>query len=80
MEALEFSAKIENGLIRLPKRYEVYDDAFVRVIVLASKPKTMAVRRKKDLAAVFKRMQSRDIFRKISDPVSWQKKVRNEWD
>ncbi|HND86726.1 MAG TPA: hypothetical protein PK971_00280 [Saprospiraceae bacterium] len=78
MEALEFSTKIENGLIRLPHRYRMYEDAFVRVIVLASKPQVI-LKRKRNLAEVFNKMKDKEMFARIDDAALWQKKLRNEW-
>ena len=38
MNALEFSTKIEQGLIHLPKQFEEYDNTYVRIIVLVETP------------------------------------------
>jgi hypothetical protein len=38
MEALEFRAKVENGLIRVPEEYRSRVTESVRVIVLADEP------------------------------------------
>lgn len=79
MEALEFSTKIEHGMIRLPKQFEEYENAIVRIIILTERPRNFSLKKEK-LRAVLKRMQSVDIFRSISNPVEWQKKIRNEWE
>lgn len=79
MEALEFSTKIEDGIIRLPKQFEEYENTVVRIIILAEKPRNFSNKKEK-LRAVLKKMQSVDIFRSISNPVEWQKKLRNEWE
>ena len=79
MEALEFSTKIEHGIIRLPKQFEAYENTIVRIIILAEKPQNFSHKKEK-LRAVLKKMQEVDIFRSISNPVEWQKQVRNEWE
>lgn len=79
MEALEFSTKIEQGTIRLPKEFEEYDNAFVRIIILSEKPPKFPTKKEK-LRAALKKMQDADVFRGISNPVEWQKRLRNEWD
>jgi hypothetical protein len=79
MEALEFSTKIEDGIIRLPKQFEEYDNTVVRVIILAEKPQIFPSKKEK-LRAVLKKMQEKDIFRSVSNPVEWQRRLRNEWE
>ena len=79
MEALEFSTKIVHGIIRLPKQFEEYENTVVRIIILAEKPQSFSSKKEK-LRAVLKRMQQVDIFRSISNPVEWQKRLRNEWE
>jgi hypothetical protein len=36
--------------------------------------------KKEKLRAVLKKMQEKDIFRSVSNPVEWQKRLRNEWE
>jgi hypothetical protein len=72
MEALEFSSKIEQGIIRLPKQFEAYENATVRIIILAEKPQ-IAPSKKEQLRAVMEKMQAADIFRSIPNPTEWQK-------
>ncbi len=79
MEALEFSTKIEHGMIRLPKQFEEYENTIVRIIILVEKPQSLSYKKEK-LRAVLKKMQEVDIFRSISNPAEWQKRLRNEWE
>lgn len=79
MNALEFSTKIEQGLIHLPEQYQAYDNAYVRILILIETP-PIQVSKKQKLLAIFKKMQSRNIFVSIENPVLWQKKLRNEWE
>ncbi len=79
MDAIEFSGKIEKGLIRLPKQYEGYDNSQVRVIVLIDASKNI-VGKKERFRNALKKMEKVNMFSKIQDPVAWQKEIRNEWD
>ena len=79
MNALEFSTKIEQGLIHLPEQYQAYDNAYVRILILIETP-PIQVSKKQKLLAIFKKMQRRNIFVSIENPVLWQKKLRNEWE
>ncbi len=79
MQALEFSTRIEGGVIRLPKEYEGYDNAYARVIILTTNS-LETVSKKDRLREVMLRMGENDIFKKIDDPLAWQKKMRNDWE
>ena len=79
MDAIEFSGKIEKGLIRLPKRYAGYDNSQVRVIVLIDAPE-ISPSKKERLRLALRKMESIKMFSKIEDPVIWQKGLRNEWE
>lgn len=79
MEALEFSAYIEQGVIRLPEEFRAYSNAFVRIIILAEKPVNQPSKKER-LREVMLKMGERNIFSKITDAVKWQKEVRNEWE
>lgn len=79
MEALEFSTKIEQGMIRLPEQFHEYDNSFVRIIILSDKPRNFSTKKER-LMTVLKAMQKKDIFSSITNPVEWQKQQRNEWE
>ena len=75
MNALEFSTKIEEGLIQLPKQFAEYDNTYARIIVLVDTPPTR-VSKKEQLLATFKKMQQHNLFASIENPVLWQKQLR----
>ena len=79
MNALEFSTKIEQGLIHLPKQYQDYDNAYVRILVLIETPVSQSSKKQKLLDA-FKKVQNRKMFASIKNPMLWQKKLRDEWE
>jgi len=82
MEALQFKGKIENGMIRLPSEYKDYDEEQVQVIVLIKKPleNENSINKKEKLRLAFQKMADVPMFSKIDNPVTWQKKLRDEWE
>lgn len=79
MSSLEFTTKIEHGVIHLPKEFEDYDDVNARVTVTIETPEDKEAKKER-LFAVLKNMQEADVFRDIEDPVEWQRKLRVEWE
>ena len=77
MDSLEFTTKIEHGVIHLPKEFEEYDNATARVTVTIE---TNEPSQKEKLAALFARMRDVKMFESIEDPKEWQRKLRDEWD
>ena len=79
MSSVEFTTKIEHGVIHLPKELEDYEDKVAHVTVTL---KTIEDKkeRKERLFAVLEKMKETDIFRDIDDPVEWQRKLRDEWE
>jgi hypothetical protein len=51
----------------------------VRIIVLVDTP-SMNVEKKEKLLATFKKMQQKNLFKTIENPVTWQKQLRDEWE
>ena len=79
MQALEFSGKIEQGMIRLPKQYEGYENSYVRIIVLVeAKPQILPKKERMRLA--FQKMEKANMFSRIENPTLWIKQLRNEWE
>lgn len=79
MNALEFSAKIEKGMIRLPDEYNQYENTYARIIVLLNTSDD-SLSKKEKLLAAFKKMKGQNMFSSIDDPVIWQRKLRDEWE
>jgi hypothetical protein len=79
MNIFEFSAKIERGVIQLPKQYEAYDNTFARITVLIEPP-LENISKKEKLLATFKKLQQTPVFDSIENPVTWQKQLRGDWD
>ena len=77
MNSLEFTTKIEHGVIHLPKEFEDYDNAVAHVTVTLETNETS---QKEKLAALFAKMRGVKMFENIENPTEWQKKLRDEWD
>jgi hypothetical protein len=79
MEALEFTAQIDEGVIRLPKEFEAYYNTFARISILPEQPFDHPSKKER-LRAVMLKLGEKDIFSKIDDGFAWQKEIRNEWE
>lgn len=79
MEAVEFTGKIERGMIKLPDEFGAYENSQARIILLFDKPVDLSAK-KEGLKKVFQAMKKVSMFSNIEDPVHWQKEIRNEWD
>ncbi|MGB7208692.1 MAG: hypothetical protein WBD27_08530 [Pyrinomonadaceae bacterium] len=79
MNSLEFTTKIEHGVIHLPKEYGELDNSVAHVVVTVQSSEEKLAKKER-LFAALKEMQKADIFRNIEDPVEWQRKLRDEWD
>ncbi len=79
MNQLEFTAKIEHGVIRLPKEFEDYENAVARVTVTLETPEDKKAK-KENLFAAFKKLAEANPFAEIENPVEWQRKLRDEWE
>ena len=79
MNSVEFTTKIEQGVIRLPKEFEEYENAVAHVTVTLETPED-AKTKKERLFKVLKKAQEANLFQDIEDPVQWQKELRDEWE
>ena len=78
MNAVEFSGKIEKGLIKVPDEYQNIDKE-VRVIMLFDDAEKKVSKRDmfRDVIADMKKVK---MFENIDNPLLWQKTIRNEWE
>lgn len=79
MNSLEFTAKIEHGVIHLPKEFEDYENAVARVTVTLETPEDKKAK-KEQLFAALEKLAEANPFAEIEDPVKWQRKLRDEWE
>jgi len=79
MNSLEFTTKIEHGVIHLPKEFEEYENAVARVKVTLETPEDKKARKDR-LFAAFEKLAEANPFADIENPVEWQRKLRDEWE
>lgn len=79
MSSVEFTTKIEHGVIHLPKEFEDYEDKVAHVTVTLETPEDKKAKKDR-LFAAFKKAQEVGLFSEIENPVEWQRELRNEWD
>ncbi len=79
MNPLEFTTKIEHGIIHLPKEFEDYENAVAHVSITLETPEEKKTK-KENLLKAFKKAQKAKLFAEIENPVEWQRELRNEWD
>ncbi|MGH9949255.1 MAG: hypothetical protein ACRD6X_18950, partial [Pyrinomonadaceae bacterium] len=75
-----FTTRIKHGMIHLPKDHEELENSVAHVVVIVQTNVEENRAKKERLLAAFKEAQKADIFRKIDDPVEWQRKLRDEWE
>ena len=79
MNSLEFTAKIENGVIHLPKEFEDYENEIAHVVVTVETADEKKAKKDR-LFAAFEKLAEANPFADIKDPVEWQRKLRDEWE
>lgn len=79
MSLIEFTTKIEHGVIHLPKEFEDYENAIAHVTVTIETTDEKKAKKEK-LFAVLEKMQKSNMFQDIENPVEWQRKLRDEWE
>lgn len=79
MSSLEFTTKIEHGVIHLPKEFEDYENAVAHVTITVETPEDKKANKER-LFAAFKKAQEAGLFAEIENPTEWQRELRNEWE
>lgn len=79
MNSLEFTTKIEHGVIHLPKEFDEYENAVAHVTVTLETPEDKKAKKDR-LFAALKKLAEVNPFATIEDPVEWQRKLRDECD
>jgi hypothetical protein len=80
MNALEFTTRIEEGVIHLPQEYNEYQNSYVRIILLVEDSAPLTLSKKEKLRETFRKMRNQKMFAGIENPLEWQKKQIDEWD
>ena len=74
---MELTAKINNGVIRLPKKYKHLNNRTVKISISEEENEG---KQKEKMKTALEEIIKRDVFKRISDPVKWQRELRNEWE
>ena len=77
MSSVEFTTKIEHGVIHLPKEFKDYEDAVAHVTITLETPEDNKVKKDR-LFAAFKKAQEAGLSR--SKTLLNGRKLRDEWD
>ena len=74
MRAIEFTAKIKNGVIHIPEKYKKLANQLARIIVLTEEDKYNSTGQNLEaIQSVLAKLKERKVFREIKDPVLWQR-------
>ncbi len=80
MQAIEFETFVNHKAIHIPKQFQFIDNVKVKVIVLYSEPDIKGNYNKQALLLAFSKAQQKGIFKNVSNSVTWQKQLRDEWE
>lgn len=78
MHALEFTSEIKDGIIKVPKAFIEKCKGKARIIVLQDVHESDEMK-KEELSQILSKLKKLKAFAGISDPVKWQKEIRDEW-
>lgn len=79
MHSVEFTTKIEHGVIHLPKEFADYENSVAHVVITLDAPDENKAKKDK-LFVVLEKMKEANMFQDIENPVEWQRKLRDEWE
>ncbi len=70
----------EAGQISLLTEVRLKTSRRALVTILDEEPKLPAVAKKEKLRTIFSKMRAVKMFHQIENPITWQKKLRDEWE
>lgn len=81
MRAIEFTAKIKNGVIQIPEKYKKLANQLARIIVLTDEENTTQSPQNIDaIQSTLAQLRDKKVFGEVTDPISWQRSIRDEWN
>lgn len=81
MKAIEFRAKIVNGIIEIPKKYRFLTNQLARIIILTEDSELEDLTQDKEsIQSILRELKTRQVFTQIQDPIAWQRSLRDEWN
>lgn len=80
MRAIEFTAKIKDGVIQIPEKYKKLANQIARIIVLTDEENTTQSPQNIDaIQSILTQLRDKKVFSEVTDPISWQRSIRDEW-
>jgi hypothetical protein len=80
MQAIEFETYIHQNSIHIPLQFQHLENRKAKVILLYSEPEKTGNYNKQSLLRAFSKAQQKGVFKNITDSVTWQKQLRDEWE
>lgn len=81
MRAIEFTTKIRNGVVEIPLKYKQLVDKIARIIILTEDEAVQQISQDHNaIQLILEQLGDKKVFKDISDPVTWQRSIRNEWN
>lgn len=83
MLAVEFETHVENGVINIPEQYREVADGDLRIIILKQEKdnREFSGKQKKitGMKKLLEKIQTKNVFQNIADPLEWQRDIRDDW-
>ncbi|MCP5052706.1 MAG: hypothetical protein GY940_36400 [bacterium] len=83
MVAVEFETYVRNGIIKVPDEYRGIAEGELKIIILKQEMQSeIPGKRNREISGMkelLKQIRDKDIFQSISDPLDWQRTIRDEW-
>jgi hypothetical protein len=77
MKAIETRAEVHNGMLHIPLNQPELENREVKVVVMWEETETRKNKKEEFLKAV-DAIATKGVFKDITDPVAWQRKMREE--
>jgi len=81
MLAVEFETHSKNGVIKMPSRYRDIAEENLRILILKQEKLENASNRQRSLSGLkdlLKKIQDKNLFKGIENPLEWQRQIRDE--
>ena len=81
MLAVEFETHVENGMVKIPAKCREMMEGNLKIILLKpdKKAKVPGKQKTAQLKKLLKQIREKNIFGAITNPIEWQREIRDEW-
>ncbi len=73
---MEFVTIVKSGVITIPEEYDFLNDKKVKVSIVSEE---VYSRNKESMKLALNEVINLDPFKKIENPVDWQRSIRDDW-